>query len=218
MKRSVVVIAVGVTVAIFISMYYVIGVAGPSSLLPPPSDSVSEDSFTYSDIEKIQNTLAEQKIVVSAPTPITDHTIDRYCTFFENDRLKTVEYCTTTLVSGSQGGALGNINIGGSAESPVMAVANLETSSIESDQINSDVFTVFETMIETLVCECWEEKESKDYESIFSWLDAVQTFYLDSDKRNIKSTVDDLNGHKIILEITSGDDNNSILQTLIILK
>ena len=111
------------------------------------SAPIQETGFTYYDIKTTQNVLAEQNIIVSAPTAITDHTIGEYCTFFENGLPQTVEYCTTTAVLDSQGNALGNINIGGGIQSPVMAVANLETSTLESNR--SDVFAVFETMIET---------------------------------------------------------------------
>ncbi len=178
------------------------------------SAPIQETGFTYYDIKTIQNVLAEQNIIVSAPTAITDHTIGEYCTFFENGLPQTVEYCTTTAVLDSQGNALGNINIGGGIQSPVMAVANLETSTLESNR--SDVFAVFETMIETLVCDCWEAKQSEDYESISSWLEAAHAFYSDSGERNIKSKIDNLGNSKIFLEITSKD--NSVLQTLIILK
>ena len=114
----------------------------------------------------------------------------------------------------SQGNPLGNINIGGDIQSPIMAVANLETSTLESNQ--NDVFAIFETMIETLVCDCWDAKQSEYYESISSWLEAAHTFYSDSGKKNIKSKIDNLGDSEIFLEITSKD--NSILQTLIILK
>ncbi len=178
------------------------------------SPSIYDGGFTYYDIETIQTTLAEQNIFVSAPTAITDHTVSQYCTFFDKGLPRTVDYCTTTAVSDFEGNPLGNINIGGDTNSPVMAVANLETSTLESNQ--DEVFAVFETMIETLVCDCWEEEQSEDYESISAWLEAVQTFYYDSDKRNIKSKIDNLGNSQIFFEITSKD--NSILQTLIILK
>lgn len=178
------------------------------------SKSIYESGFTYYDIEKIQDTLSEKNILVSSPTTITDHTISQYCTYFENGLPRTVEYCTTTAVMNSQGTTLGNINIGGNTQSPVMAVANLETKTLDS---NSDaVVAIFETMIETLVCDCWDDEESKDYDSIAAWLEAAQTFYVDSDGRNIKSKIDNLGDSEIFLEITSKE--NSVLQTLIILK
>ena len=205
------IIPIVVVIAIIISASFLFENDAPSESI---SNSLYETGFTYYDIETIQTTLAEQNIVVSTPTAITDHTINQYCTFFDKGLPQTVEYCTTTAVLDSEGNPLGNINIGGNTQSPIMAVANLETSDLGSNQ--DQVFLVFETMIETLVCDCWDEKDTKEYESISSWLEAVQTFSSDSEGRNIKSKIDNLSNHEIFLEITTKDD--SILQTLIILK
>ncbi len=179
------------------------------------SQSIYDEGFTYYDIETIQTTLAEQNITVSIPVAITDHTVSKYCTFFENQLTKTVDYCTTTNVLDSEGKTLGNINMGGDTNSPILAIANLETTNLESNQ--DDVLSVIEVMIETLVCDCWEEEKSDDdLESISAWVDAVYNFYNDSGQRNVKSQVDDLGTSVITLEVTSKE--NSILQTLIILK
>jgi len=207
-KLIVIPVIIGITIAVLAS--FLLTNETPTT----PSKSIYESGFTYYDIEKIQDTLEEQHIFVSAPTPITDHTISQYCAYFDNGLPQTVEYCTTTAVLDFEGTPLGNINIGGNTQSPVMAVANLETSTLESNQ--GEVIAIFEAMIETLVCDCWDEEESKDYESISAWLDAAQTFYSDSNGRNIKSKIDNLGDSEIFLEITSKE--NSVLQTLIILK
>lgn len=176
---------------------------------------VYDMGFTYYDIGKIQQTLSTQNIFVSAPTAITDHTISQYCTFFDNGLPRTVEYCTTTAITDIYGNSLGNINIGGDVDSPILAIANLETLTLESNQ--DDVLAIFETMIEILVCDCWEEeKADDDVESISAWVDLVHKFYYDSSERGIKSKIDDLGTSEITLEITPKD--NSVLQTLIILK
>jgi len=201
-------ILIGIAAAVLTS-FFLVSDESPEIQTKPVYDA----GFTYYDIETIQKTLTEKNVTVSAPTAITDHTVKEYCTFFDKGLLQTVDYCTTTAVMDSEGNTLGNINMCGDTNFPIMALANLETKTLESNQ--EDVFTVFETMIETLVCDCWEE-ESKDYESISSWLDAVQTFYYDSEKRNIKSKIDNLGDVQIIFEITTKDD--SVLQTLIILK
>ena len=206
---------------ILIPVIAIIGIIIVSSLLMSNNESVEPESlliydtgFTYYDIEKIQNTLAEQNIFVSSPTAITDQTIDQYCTYFQNGLPRSVEYCTTTAVVNADGNTIGNINIGGNTQSPVLAIANLETSSLESNQ--EETIAVFETMIETLVCDCWDEEKSTDYESVTDWMEGVRTFYYDSDQRSITSKIDNLADHEIFLEITTMD--NSVLQTLIILK
>lgn len=180
----------------------------------PLTTPIYDSGFTYYDIEKIQTSLKEDGIFVSSPTAVTDHTISQYCTFFEDGLPRNVKYCTTTAVLDSDGNTLGNINIGGSTDSPILAIANLETDTLESDK--EKTLAVLETVIRTLVCDCWEDEESIGFESIPEWVDAVHTFYYDSDKRNIKSKIDNLADTEILLEITSKD--NSVLQTLVILK
>ena len=209
--NKMIVIPVLVGIVIVVSAFLLLSNDASST---PESVLTYDSGFTYYDIEKIQNNLEEHNIFVSSPTAITDHTISQYCTYFEKGLPRSVDYCTTTAVLDYEGTTLGNIHIGGDTESPILAIANLETPSLESNQ--DKVFTVFEAMIETLVCDCWEEEKSDDYPTISTWLEGVQTFYIDSNKRDIKSKIDDLAGHEIILEITTKD--NSILQTLIILK
>ena len=193
-------------------------IASFSMLIPEESSEsfttpIYNSGFTYYDIKDIQTSLKEHDIFVSSPTAITDHTISQYCTFFEKGIPKNIEYCTTTAVLDSDGNTIGNINIGGSTASPVLAIANIETDTLESDK--EKTYAIFETTIRTLVCDCWEE-ESSDFESISEWIDAVHTFYYDSDQRNIKSKIDNLADTEILLEITSKD--NSVLQTLVITK
>jgi len=206
---------------ILIPILVVIGIIVSVSFMMPNNESVEPEpqsiydtGFTYYDIEKIQNTLAEQDVFVSAPTAISDHTIDQYCTYFQKGLPRSVEYCTTTAVVNADGDTIGNINIGGNAQSPILAIANLETSSLESNQ--EETIAVFETMVETLVCDCWDEEKSVDFESLTAWIEGVRTFYYESDQRSIKSKIDNLSDHEIFLEITPME--NSILQTLIILK
>ena len=185
----------------------------PSDTLVRESVPVYDSGFTYYDIELIQGALAKQNIVVSTPVAITDHTADQYCTYLKDGQLKTTNYCITTAVQDSDGNLLGNINLGGELDSPVLAVANLETDTLDSN--DKQVVFIFETVIEILVCDCWEDP-SGDFESVSAWINATQTFYLDSDMRNIKSKVDNLDKHNVLLEITG--DKDSVLQTLIILK
>ena len=209
-KLFVIPIILGITAAISLS---IVLVSEDSPELE--SQTIYDGGFAYYDIETIQNTLAEKSITVSRPAAVTDHTIGQYCTYFEKGLPRTVEYCTTTSVIGSEGNPFGNINMGGDTTSPILAIANLETSTLESDK--EEVVSVIEVMIETLVCDCWEEvKADDDVASISAWVDAVHNFYYESGERGIKSQVDDLTDAKIFLEITPKE--NSILQTLIIIK
>ena len=201
----------------------ILGIAAVASyamLIPeepsePLTTPIYDSGFTYYDIEKIQTSLKQHDIFVSSPTAITDHTVSQYCTYFENGLPQNVQYCTTTAILDSQGKDLGNINMGGDTNSPILAIANIETKTLESNK--EDVMAIIETMIESLVCDCWEEEKSDgDVESISAWVELTQKFYLDSNERSITSQVDDLGTVTISLEITPKE--NSVLQTLIIQK
>jgi hypothetical protein len=180
------------------------------------STSIYDGGFTYYDIETIQKTLAEQNITVSTPVAITDHTIKEYCTFYEEGNiLKSVQYCTTTALLDSDAKPLGNINMGGTTDGPIFALAIIDTSPF-LDSRENEVNFVFQTMIETLVCDCWEEKQPGGFESVSAWLNVAKEQYAESSKPTLISKVAGLNNMKLTLEITSKDE--SYLWTLIVLK
>ena len=165
-------------------------------------------------LKKSNSALSLQNISISTPIAITDHTIEQYCTYFDDSIQKTVQYCTTTAILNSDGDSIGNINMGGTIDGPVMALAILDTSDIFSTENKVDF--IFQTMIETLVCDCWDEKQPGDFESINAWIDATKVKYAESSKTTLQSKINGLGGMNLIFEITSKD--NSYLWTLIILK
>jgi hypothetical protein len=152
---------------------------------------------------------------MSTPTPVTDHTIGNYCAI-RDDILSSINYCTTTALQGPDGKSLGNVSIGGTPDNPVMAIAVVESSPFLDSKFN-EVEIVFESMIETLVCDCWNEKQPGGFESINSWISAAKIKYGESSQTiPLKSTVSGLGDETLILEITFKDE--SYLWTLIVLK
>ena len=187
----------------------------PQNSSMPSSENLYQYGFTFYDVEPIKESLSEQNIFMSTPSPITDHTIENYCAI-RDDILSTITYCTTTAIQGSNGKSLGNISMGGSPDNPVMAIAAIDSSPL-FDSKSNEVEIVFETMIETLVCDCWDEKQPGGFESIATWINAAETKYVESSQTiPLKSTVTGLSNETLILEITY--KNDSYLWTLIILK
>jgi hypothetical protein len=153
---------------------------------------------------------------MSLPTEITDHTIGQYCTFFDDEDIRRImKYCTTTALLDSNGKPLGNINMGGSSDAPTMAVAIIEVSPF-LDSKEDEVDFIFQTMIEALVCDCWEEKHPGGFESIHQWLKTAEEHYLESSKTTLKSKITGLDQKQLILEITAKEE--AYLWTLIIIK
>lgn len=188
----------------------------PEDTSPPESKPIYETGFTFYDVEKIQTSLEKQNISMSTPTAITDHTIGQYCTYFDGESIQnTVEYCTTSAIIDSDGEPLGNINMGGTTDGPIMALAIIDASPfLDSRLVETDI--VFQTMIETLVCDCWEEKQPGGFESVSEWLNTAKAKYGESSQTTLKSKINGLNEMNLILEITSTDE--SYLWTLIVLK
>jgi hypothetical protein len=205
---------------IFISIIVIIISAIAIFLIPenssmPSSENLYQYGFTFYDVEKIKASLSEQNIFMSIPTPITDHTIENYCAIRDNI-LSTITYCTTTAIQGPNGKSLGNINMGGSPDNPIMALALVESSPF-LDSKSNEIEIVFEIMIETLVCDCWNEKQPGGFESVNAWLDVAKIKYSESSQTiPLKSTITGLGNETLILEITS--KNGSYLWTLIVLK
>ena len=187
----------------------------PENSSMPSSENLYQYGFTFYDVEHIKESLSDQNIFMSTPSPITDHTIENYCAI-RADILSTITYCTTTAIQGQNGKSLGNISMGGSPDNPIMAIAAID-SSPSFDSKSNEVEIVFETMVETLVCECWNEKQPGGFESVNDWLDAAKIKYAESSQDiPLKSTITGLGDETLILEVTL--KNYSYLWTLIILK
>jgi len=187
----------------------------PENSSMPSSENLYQYGFTFYDVEKINASLSEHNIFMSTPIPITDHTIENYCAI-RDDILSTINYCTTTAIQGPDGKSLGNINMGGSPDNPIMAIAVIDSSPF-LDTKSSEIEIVFETMIETLICDCWNEKQPGNFESVADWLNAAKSKYSESSQTMpLKSTITGLGDEILILEITT--KNDSYLWTLIVLK
>ena len=180
----------------------------------PQSKSIYEVGFTFNDVDKIKKSLSTQKIFMSFPIEITDYTIDKYCPSYA-DIQNLLNHCATTVITDINGNSLGNINMGGTTDGPIMALAIIDSSPF-LDSKQDTVHYVFQTMIETLVCNCWEEKQPGGFESVSAWLDAAAEKFTESPQSILTSKIKGLENMNLILKIKSTNEN--YLWTLIILK
>ncbi len=181
----------------------------------PQSKSIYEEGFAFYDVEKIKKSLSTQKIYMSSPIEITDSTIPKYCPLSIPGIQNPIKHCATTVITDINGNSLGNINMGGTTDGPIMALAIIDSSPFLDSQQDT-VNYVFQTMIETLVCDCWEDEKPGGFESVRIWLDTAAEKYTESTQRTLTSKIEGLENMKLILEITSTDE--SYLWTLIVLK
>ena len=200
-------IILGIVVAVSLLLIY----ENPSKTQSIP---IYEMGFTFNDVDKIKKSLSTQKIFMSSPIEITDHTIGKYCPSFA-DIQNLLNHCATTVITDINGNSLGNINMGGTIDGPIMALAIIDSSPF-LDSKQDTVNYVFQTMIETLVCDCWEEKQPGGFESVSAWLDAAAEKYAESPQSTLTSKIEGLENMNLILKIKSTNEN--YLWTLIVLK
>ena len=202
-------ILLGIVVVISISTFAIS--ENPSQ---PQSKSIYEMGFTFNDVDKIKKSLSTQKIFMSSPIEITDYTIGQYCPSFA-DVQNTINHCATTVITDINGKSLGNINMGGTTDGPIMALAIIDSSPF-LDSKQDTVNYVFQTMIETLVCDCWEDWQPGGFESVSTWLNVAAEKYAESPQSTLTSKIEGLENMNLILKIKSTNEN--YLWTLIILK
>ncbi|MEK0338654.1 MAG: hypothetical protein QQN45_06380 [Nitrosopumilus sp.] len=200
-------IILGIVVAVSLLLIY----ENPSETQSIP---IYEMGFTFNDVDKIKKSLSTQKIFMSSPIEITDHTIGKYCPSFA-DIQNLLNHCATTVITDINGNSLGNINMGGTIDGPIMALAIIDSSPF-LDSKQDTVNYVFQTMIEILVCDCWEEKQPGGFESVSAWLDAAAEKYAESPQSTLTSKIEGLENMNLILKIKSTNEN--YLWTLIVLK
>lgn len=204
-----------ILISILIGIAIVFSLVSLYSEYPDDSSSVPKIDFIYSDLDKIQKTLVANNISMTTPVPITDHTVDQYCTFFDGENVQNfVQYCLTTALVNSDGETLGNLNMGGNPVTPIMALAIIETSPF-IDSKKDDTAIIFENMIDILVCDCWKDQQPGGFESVSEWLDAAQNEYEKSDQTTLKSKINGLAQKQLVLEITATE--KSYFWTLIVM-
>ena len=208
-KKILIPIMLGVIVVVFISIFSI-----PENSSETQSKPIYEMGFTFNDVDKIKKSLSTQKIFMSFPIEITDNTISQYCPSFA-DIQNPINHCATTVITDINGNSLGNINMGGTTDGPIMALAIIDSSPF-LDSKQDTVNYVFQTMIETLVCDCWEEKQPGGFESVRTWLDVAAEKYTESPQSTLTSKIEGLENMNLILKIKSTNEN--YLWTLIVLK
>lgn len=173
-------------------------------------------TFTYYDIEDVSAELDERGLHLSVPVPITDETVSQYCSYYDEDagRMESVRYCTTSGIRDAHGITVGNINLGGTVDGPVVALAVLDpVPPASSGRDHADA--ILEGVIEGLVCDCWADKTPGGFESVSAWMDAAESRQ-HAGSPPLKSTVSGLNETDLILETSVTQQGR--LWTLIILQ
>ena len=167
--------------------------------------AVSEIPLSYDSNSKIQSLLATEGITMSNPLKFKGDSIQKYCKFFsDEDTQDSIQYCTSTEITDSEGNFVGNIHMVGNTDSPFAVLGIMQTDPFMS-QIDS-VKTVTEAMVESLVCDCWKDKKPGGIESVSDWIDMARSHHLDAKKTTSKSETDGLGQKHLLIEISTNTE------------
>ena len=165
--------------------------------------SLPELEFTYNESNlKLKQNLETQEISMSSPLKLTTiSNINEFCTFFENEALQNqVEYCTSTELLDSEGNYLGNIHMVGNSRMPKIVLAVIQSDPFWENL--DSVKTVYSTVVEDLVCDCWNEVQPSDIQTVAEWVDKQRDFHTSDTKPTSKSILN-LSGMQLQMELTT---------------
>ena len=165
--------------------------------------SFPELTFTYDESNsKLKQNLEVQDISMSAPLKLSRISdLNEFCTFFENKELQNqVEYCTSTELRDSEGNYLGNIHMVGNRQMPKIVLALIQSDPFMENL--EQVKTIYTTVIEDLVCDCWNDVQPSNIETVSDWVVKQRDFHTSDTKPTSKSALN-LSGLQLQMELTT---------------
>ena len=163
-------------------------------------------SVSYTQTNKdLQLFLDTQNISMSSPLRLNGLSIAEYCTFFADEGIQnSITYCTSTELLDSKGQYLGNIHMVGSPSKPWYLIGVIQADPFVSQL--DDIKIIYQSMIESSVCECWEEKKPGGFNTVSSWVEAASNHHLEAKKTTSKSAINGLEEKTLLLEITTNTE------------
>jgi len=196
-KKVLIPVISGIVITIIIAVF----------MIPTSEEPESETlSISYTGTNKeLQSILATRNISMSSALKLNGFSIEKYCTFFADEAIQNaIKYCTSTELLDSDGQYLGNIHMVGTPGSPKYVIGVIQADPNVS-QLN-EIKTIYQTMIESLVCQCWEEEKPGGFESVSDWIDAANAHHLEAKRITSKSEISGLAPKDILLEITTNTE------------
>lgn len=194
-------IVIGIVVAI--GLILILGQYQETSIAK--SEAPTDSQYINANSLLIQ-ALAERQIQMSSPIKISSpENIEKYCSLFASEeKQQLIKYCTSTEVKNQNGEFLGNIHMVGTLDTPQVVMALIQTDK-DASQLDS-AKNVFETVTESLICNCWSEQKPGGLNSIDSWVDGLWQFHQTDTKPHSKSNTLKLDGKSLQLELTTNND------------
>ncbi|MGI0064354.1 MAG: hypothetical protein ACREAJ_01945 [Nitrosopumilaceae archaeon] len=169
-------------------------------------ETLPELNFTYVDSNaKLKESLALHGISMSSLVKLsTIKDIEKFCSFFaDKNKQDQVDYCTSTELRDSDGEFLGNIHMVGSRNMPKIVLVLIQTDPFMQDL--DEIKSVYDVVIENLVCNCWEDVKPSEIETVSDWVDRQKDFHTSDVKPTSKSNLS-IMGISLQMELTTNTE------------
>lgn len=161
--------------------------------------------LSYDSNSILKSQLASKGISMSTPLKISGGAIAKYCIFYSNaEKQNSIQYCTSTELKDSEGKFLGNIHMFGSTDSTDAVLGVVQTDPYMSNL--DSLKTTYEIMVESLVCDCWEDQKPGNLESVSAWIDAAKSHHLEAKGTTSISNLSGIAQKQLILEVTTNTE------------
>ena len=172
----------------------------------PKVDSLALD-FTYDEAFKnVGENLKSNGIVMSHDLRFKDYKNAEICrNFFAKPEMqRLVEYCASAELRNGNKIFLGNLHMVGSPDAPKLVVVLLQSDPMISQV--EQIKTIFGSVIDELVCTCWEEVKPGGYDTVGDWINALRDFHTSGDKPHSASKALPLASKHLQIELTTNKD------------
>ena len=178
----------------------------PTNTIAVPTKLITPIDFSYVDSNFLmKSSLAAKGISMSSALKISGGSIAKYCTFYgDNEKQNSIEYCTSTELKDSDGSFLGNIHMIGSMNSPNAVLGIIQTDPYMSSL--DDIKSTYQVMVESLVCDCWQDQKPGNLESVSAWVDAAKSHHLEATGTTSSSKITGFAQKQLLLEVTTNTE------------
>jgi hypothetical protein len=178
----------------------------PTNTITVPTKLITTIDFSYVDSNSLmKSSLAAKGISMSSALKISGDSIAKYCTFYgDNEKQNSIEYCTSTELKDSDGKFLGNIHMIGSMDSPNAVLGIIQTDPYMSSL--DDIKSTYQVMVESLVCDCWQDQKPGNLESVSAWVDAAKSHHLEATGTTSSSKITGFAQKQLLLEVTTNTE------------
>lgn len=178
----------------------------PTNNTAVPTRLITPIDLSYVDSNSLmKSSLAAKGISMSSALKISGGSIAKYCTFYgDNEKQNSIEYCTSTELKDLDGKFLGNIHMIGSMDSPNAVLGIIQTDPYMSNL--DDVKLTYQVMVESLVCDCWQDQKPGNLESVSAWIDAAKSHHLEATGTTSSSKITGFAQKQLLLEVTTNTE------------